>query len=95
MEDGELLAFMDKILRISSDAKASHVLSQLRSILEEQGAPERQLQLVSKADLTLTEIKQILDEKQAALTPKDLAVAEERRERRLQRERELAEQGRC
>ena len=96
MDDQELLAFLQKILITSSEKKASYTLSQLKDILSDQRAPQRQLEMIRRTILDFPEARELaLQRKTAPLTGQDLAIAAERAERRRQRERELEDQGRC
>ncbi len=96
MTDQELLAFMHRILRVSSVVKARLTLSQLREILAGQSCPQRQLRLLDQALRDLPESISVAKENgKTQLTERDLDIASRRAADRRAREEEMASQGRC
>ena len=93
MDRKTLLAFAEKILSGSSEKKAMISLRQLQQILEEQGAPASERELLGKM---LGGMPEMLEApKNHVLTEEDIEIACRRATERRIREEAARYRGRC
>ena len=93
MTKESLILFMKRILKNGSSAKSSASLNQLREILEMQNADRELINLVRQTIKSLPEAKSAANEPK--FTEESLRIAIRRAEERKEREREMADRGRC
>lgn len=93
MDTQTLMIFVKRILAGSSVLKATSSLKQLKKILTEQGAGEKELQLLEKIITSIPEMKQLL--RQTPLTEDDVEIAHRRALDRIEREKMASRYNRC
>ncbi len=93
MENKTLLIFAKRIFSTSSVEKAKLSLTQLKMILEEQGAPQSDIHLLDEMINSAHEMKQMSDKQ--FFTDSDIKIAARRAEERRRREMEARNRGRC
>ena len=93
MDKKTLLIFAKRIFNSSSVNKATASLRQLKTLLEEQGAPKEDIALLEKMLQSVPEMKN-LDSK-AVLTEEDVKIAYRRAKERKEREEAARYSGRC
>ncbi|MBE5943238.1 MAG: hypothetical protein E7264_11985 [Lachnospiraceae bacterium] len=93
MDKKTLLIFAKRIFNSSSEIKAMVSLRQLKSLLEEQGAPKEDTALLEKMIQSAPEMKEAAQK--ATLTEVDVEIAERRARERKAREEAARNRGRC
>ena len=93
MDKKTLLIFAKRIFNGSSTTKAMMSLRQLKTLLEEQGAPTGDMALLEKMIQSAPEMKEV--SQKAVLTEIDVEVAERRAKERKAREEAARNRGRC
>ncbi len=93
MDTQTLMIFVKRILAGSSVLKATASLGQLKKILTEQGAGEKELQLLEKIITSIPEMKQLL--RQTPLAEDDVEIAHRRALDRIEREKTASRYNRC
>ena len=93
MDKKTLLIFAKRIFNSSSETKAMVSLRQLKTLLEEQGAPKGDIALLEKMIQSAPEMKEAAQK--AVLTEVDVEIAERRSKERKAREEAARYRGRC
>ena len=93
MDKKTLLIFAKRIFNSSSETKAMVSLRQLKTLLEEQGAPKGDIALLEKMIQSAPEMKEAAQK--AILTEADVEIAERRARERKAREEAARYRGRC
>ena len=93
MDKKTLLIFAKRIFNSSSETKAMVSLRQLKTLLEEQGAPKGDIALLEKMIQSAPEMKEAAQK--AVLTEVDVEIAERRAKERKAREEAARNRGRC
>lgn len=93
MDKKTLLIFAKRIFNSSSETKAMVSLRQLKTLLEEQGAPKGDIALLEKMIQSAPEMKEAAQK--AVLTEVDVEIAERRAKERKDREEAARYRGRC
>ena len=93
MDKKILLIFAKRIFNSSSENKAMVSLRQLKTLLEEQGAPKSDIVLLEKMIQSAPEMKEAAQK--AVLTEEDIEIAERRAKERKAREEAARCRGRC
>ena len=93
MTRDSLILFMKRILECGSSAKSIASLTQLKNILEIQGADGEMTELVKETLNSIPEAKEVA--KDPSFTEESLRIAFRRAEDRKRREEEMASRGRC
>lgn len=93
MDKKTLLIFAKRIFNSSSENKAMVSLRQLKTLLEEQGAPKSDIVLLEKMIQSAPEMKEAAQK--AVLTEVDIEIAERRAKVRKAREEAARYSGRC
>ena len=93
MDRKTLLIFAKRIFNSSSENKATVSLRQLKTLLEEQGAPKDNIALLEKMIQSAPEMKETAQK--AVLTETDVEIAERRAKERKAREAAAIYRGRC
>lgn len=93
MDKKTLLIFAKRIFNSSSEYKATVSLWQLKTLLEEQGAPIDDIALLKKMIQSAPEMKEAAQK--AILTELDVEIAERRAKERKAREEAARYRGRC
>ena len=93
MDKKILLIFAKRIFNSSSENKAMVSLRQLKTLLEEQGAPKSDIVLLEKMFQSAPEMKEAAQK--AVLTEEDIEIAERRAKERKAREEAARCRGRC
>lgn len=93
MDKKTLLIFAKRIFNSSSEIKAMVSLGQLKTLLEEQGAPKGDIALLEKMIQSAPEMKEAAQK--AVLTEVDVEIAERRARERKAREEAARNRGRC
>lgn len=93
MDKKTLLIFAKRIFNSSSETKAMVSLRQLKTLLEEQGAPKGDIALLEKMIQSAPEMKEAAQKE--ILTEADVEIAERRANLRKIREEAARYRGRC
>ena len=93
MDKNTLLIFAKRIFSSSSEAKAVMSLRQLKTLLEEQGAPRGDIALLDKMIASAPEMKAAAN--RATLTEADVEIADRRAKERQARDAAASYRGRC
>ena len=93
MNRSTILIFAKRIFSSSSVQKATASLLQLKTLLEEQGAPKSDIDLLNKMIQSAPEMREIA--KASNLSLEDVQIAERRAAERRQRELAARSYGRC
>lgn len=93
MDKKTLLIFAKRIFNSSSKTKAMVSLCQLKTLLEEQGAPKGDIALLEKMIQSAPEMKEAAQK--AVLTEVDVEIADRRAKERKAREEAARQYGRC
>lgn len=93
MDKKTLLIFAKRIFSSSSSSKAILSLRQLKTLLEEQGAPKGDIALLEKMIRSAPEMQEVV--RKEVLTEADVEIADRRAKERKAREEAAAYRGRC